>query len=487
MNRVLSLLVLLSIVTLHAEAKVRRANEPIAGRYVVVLNETLAADVPARATALALSHGGRVIGVFKHGIKGFGVELPDHAAEALSLDPRVAWVEEDAVGHLAYEVEYYSTDSKWHLDRIDQRTRIPLHSYKAYGWTFRGNNVNAYVVDTGIQAKHVEFDDDGNPATVGSSRVTAGALFGTTADPNPPTNPCGGYENHYNGGHGTAVASILGGKTNGVARGVMLVPVKIARCVLQWNHIVFMSKVDVVQSLDWILADMASSANAGRRAVVNMSLFFNSNTEMCDDGHGGETNCVSALENNINNLIAAGIIVVVSAGNDGANMCGNSTVPGQSPARMGYGNETAFPNTHRTITVGGTDINDARFTCATGCTGLSVPPGSNFGPCVSIYAPAKNVRGAHIASFDSYRGDANTLNQLPYSNWNFNDVTVRSGTSFSAPVVAGLAARLLQQFPTMTPANVWLAIKNRATNLPANFDGDGVATNDLLAYLSVYD
>jgi hypothetical protein len=39
----------------------------------------------------------------------------------------------------------------------------------------------------------------------------------------------------------------------------------------------------------------------------------------------------------------------------------------------------------------------------------------------------------------------------------------------------------------MSAANVWLAIKNRATALPANFDGDGVTANDLLAYLSVYD
>jgi hypothetical protein len=497
MKCVVSLLVAVSILAVQAEAKVRRAAEPISGRFIVVFNRTTAAEVPARATALALAHGGRVIGVFKHGIKGFGVELPDHAAEALSLDPRVAWVEEDSIGHPSYEVDNYMTDSHWHLDRLDQVTRIPLHAYKAYGWTFRGNNVNAYLVDSGIQARHVEFDDDGDSSTLGSSSVAAGANF-ALGDGHLPTNPCGGYTNHYDGGHGTAVASIVGGKSNGVARGVRLVPVKIATCNNNANRTITISQLNTIRSLDWIIADMASSANSNRRGVVNMSFFFQpfSYNNTCDDGQGGTTNCVSAFEHNINSVIAAGIAVVVAANNQNGNFCGTPTAPGQSPARLGYGNEAVYsngvlaagyPSTHRTITVGGTDINDARYTCATGCAGPAavLASGSNFGRCVSIYAPAKNVRTAHINGFGSYRGDAGTLGTAPYAG--FNDVTARSGTSFATPVVTGLVARLLQQFPTMSPIDVWLALKARANHPPANFDGDGVAGNDLLAYLSVYD
>lgn len=168
-------------------------------------------------------------------------------------------------------------------------------------------------------------------------------------------------------------------------------------------------------------------------------------------------------------MIGAGITVVVSANNQANSNCTTS------PPRMAYGNASNYGSTHRVISVGGTDEFDRLWRCANfgDCNNATsiLPegddPGSNTGPCVDLYAPAHNLKVAWNSSYGAYRELASQ----------------RSGTSFSAPLVAGIAARLLQTNGSMTPVQVWDAIRARAVPLATNFDGDGVAANDRIAYI----
>lgn len=75
--------------------------------------------------------------------------------------------------------------------------------------------------------------------------------------------------------------------------------------------------------------------------------------------------------------------------------------------------------------------------------------GSSYGQCVSIWAPAKSIKAAHHLN---------------------NASGVWSGTSFSSPIVAGVAARYLEQFPTDAgnwnsgmPDQVWQWLDSEAT------------------------
>lgn len=155
---------------------------------------------------------------------------------------------------------------------------------------------------------------------------------------------------------------------------------------------------------------------------------------------------------------------------------------------MGYGNEAGFASTHRTITVGGTmafaegGYADQRWTCAAaparppapaGCDAAWGPgnPGSNYGPCVSIWAPAWNIRVAHSAHANSYREPGGAS----------------SGTSFAAPYVAGVIARLFELNPTLTSTQVWNELTSRADqrHIPPNqtmsdFDPSGVVNRRLV-------
>ena len=104
-------------------------------------------------------------------------------------------------------------------------------------------------------------------------------------------------------------------------------------------------------------------------------------------------------------LIRLGVTVVTSAGNDGTNSCA------LSPSGV-----------NGVITVGASDESDV------------VPFWSNYGSCVDIYAPGVNIVSAGKRDDTRY--------------------SIASGTSQSAPMVAGVAALYLQLQPTLTPAQV---------------------------------
>jgi hypothetical protein len=92
------------------------------------------------------------------------------------------------------------------------------------------------------------------------------------------------------------------------------------------------------------------------------------------------------------------------------------------------------------------NVTDATATSYTQFTG-----GSNAGPCVTLFAPAKNIFVATPAAANGYR-DARL------------EGGGGSGTSWSAPIVAGFAARILQANPTFTPTQVRTALLSNSVS-----------------------
>ena len=148
-----------------AEGTIRgSATQPaVAGSYVVVLADTIgAAAVGDTVDALAARYGGTVGYRYTSTIKGFSVRLSEARARQLAADPRVDFVERDTI---LTTQETQPDPPSWGLDRIDQRD-LPLD--RSYTYPNAGENVHAYIIDTGINLTHTDF---GGRATSGRDTV----------------------------------------------------------------------------------------------------------------------------------------------------------------------------------------------------------------------------------------------------------------------------------------------------------------------------
>lgn len=259
-------------------ARLRRMGaRAIPNQYIVVLDQDADGDVDRtnrRIEALLAGRGRVPEHVWAHALSGFSVQLTEEEALALADDPRVAYVEEDAV----VEITATQTNATWGLDRIDQRSR-PLSG--TYTYTTTGTGVNVYVIDTGIRRTHVDF---GGRASVGFDAIGDGR---NGSDCN---------------GHGTHVAGTIGGATWGVAKAVRLFAVRVLNCSGSGTT------SGVISGVNWV------TANHRKPAVANMSL-------------GGGIS--SSLDSAVSNSIAAGVTYAVAAGNS------NTNAANSSPARVG--------------------------------------------------------------------------------------------------------------------------------------------------------
>jgi subtilisin family serine protease len=145
--------------------------------------------------------------------------------------------------------------------------------------------------------------------------------------------------------------------------------------------------------------DWVTTQSRTNGAVINMSL--------------GSSRVNRAMNTAVNTAVAAGVTVVVAGGNANKDAC---RVSPASAADV--------------IAVGATGKDDARASF------------SNYGKCIDIFAP-----GVGITSVNTSQG----------STWTI------SGTSMASPHVAGVAALLLEENPTLTPAQIADTISADAT------------------------
>lgn len=227
------------------------------------------------------------------------------------------------------------TGAPWGLARISHRSSLSFGTFNKYLYSEDGGEgVDVYVIDTGTNYEHVDFEGR--------------ASWGKTI----PSND----EDADGNGHGTHCSGTVAGKKYGVAKRANVIAVK----VLRSNGSGSMS--DVVKGVEWAALSHSKKVTTARKekskkfkgSAANMSL------------GGGKSPTLDAA---VNAAVDAGIHFAVAAGNDNADSCNFS--PAAST---------------KAVTVGASTLSDDRAYF------------SNYGKCNDIFAPGLNIKSTWIGS-----------------------------------------------------------------------------------------
>jgi len=258
----------------------------------------------------------------------------------------------------------------WHLKAMNPSGMNNFRSNQG----FDGEGTIAYIIDTGVNKDHVDFE----------GRVVGGWNIVDNNDDFSDID-----------GHGTHVAGSVAGRTTGVAPNALIWGVQVFYFPSPGQG-PYTGDSYVGQALEKIVEKVTAN---GEKAVVNMSL----------GGRGQNT----AYQQIVDAAIAAGVNIVVAAGNNYEDACNFS--PAFVPSA---------------VTVGAYGLNGNHYEWA---------PFSNYGSCVDISAPGVAITGPQ---YD-----------------NVNGFVEMQGTSMAAPHVAGVIATIMSRTGVSDPERVkWMLL-----------------------------
>jgi subtilisin family serine protease len=369
----------------------------------------------------------------------------------------------------------------WGLFRLNSATMDTpgASGTSTYNYPLDGTGVDFVIQDSGCQIDHPEFTDANGATRVQQINwYTESGISGTM--------PSNFYTD--NDGHGTHCTGIAAGKTYGRAKnariyvmtvdGLAVAPTNgisvtdVFDCIKGWHNNKPIDpalgyKRPTVVNMSWSYIGQFANITGGNYRGTN----WTGTGEVAAYGMiGGYNNYygtrVSSVDVDVAELLAAGVVLCGSAGNyyQTIDVLGGldynnyftSSLYGTRYYMRG-GSPTAAPGV---ICVGNVS------------TGYDNPEekadSSESGPRVDVWAP-----GTNIVSTTSNTNQFGATTQYPF-NSSYKIMSI-SGTSMASPNVAGLAAQLLQVYPTATPAQIRQKIID--TSIPNMLYTTGLSTD----------
>ena len=347
------------------------------------------------------------------------IDQTREAVEQMSRQPDVEYVQYNYIMHIVRTPNDPLYPLQWHYRQNgsgNDESPGGINLPDTWDRTVGSSASVVAVIDTGILPNHPDIvgspnllpgfdmisdvftanDNDGRDA--GATDPGDGVSAGQCGPGSPP---------QADSWHGTHVAGTVGvGRTDngtgvaGVNWNSRVVPLRaLGRCGG--------SIADINDAMRWAAGMPVPGApnNPNPVKVINMSL-----------GAGAACTQAPATQSAIDDVVALGVTVVVAAGNEAQNAA------------------NTFPaSCNNVITVAASDYN-----------GDLVTRYSNFGAVVDIMAPGGDTR----ADEDNDGNPDGVLSMVEGGYAYFN------GTSMATPHVAGVAALLIAQEPTLTPQDI---------------------------------
>jgi len=273
--------------------------------------------------------------IYEGHMNGYAGRFTPNVLDQIRRMPEVAYVEKDQI----VRTQDIQKSAPWGLARISHRPKLTFSTFTKYLYdSDGGEGVDVYVIDTGINIHHVEFEGR--------------ASWGKTMPQNDV--------DEDGNGHGSHCAGTIASRKFGVAKKAHVIAVK----VLGSNGSGSMS--DVVGGVAWAAGQAKAKADAAdveyaatgstkhKGSVANMSL------------GGGKSR---ALDDSVNKAVDDGMHFAVAAGNDNRDACN------YSPAAS-----------EKAVTVGASTLADERAYF------------SNHGECVDVFAPGLNILSTYKGS-----------------------------------------------------------------------------------------
>lgn len=340
--------------------------------------------------------------IIKTMFNGFTARLTNNTVKHLQNDPTVEIIEEDKTVKIAsFKIKEFKEYKKPHLLSLADHfilqkdapwgiSRISGHNRDYEYLKNSGKNVSVYVIDTGVDINHSEFDGR--------------ASWGFNAIPGSP--------NRDEHGHGTHCAGTIAGKIFGIAKNANIIAVK----VLDFQGEGMISSI--IEGIDFVMRDYEEKLNE----------FYNKKEGYLDQ-----------IKNSLNSFIEYVDLPFLSekmlhrfnlkyrSERSKPKAVVNMSVGGSKSAALNFAIKyaTSHMGIHFATAAGNEHQNACEFSPASSGYSMTIgasnkdniiAPFSNIGTCVDVYAPGTDIM----------------------SSWPNNKARIASGTSMATPHVAGV-------------------------------------------------
>ncbi len=372
----------------------------------------------------------------------------ESALDRLREDPGVEFV---SIDHRRYVHATTPNDAlfsnQWYL----RNTEISaVNAFNAWDIERGSAGIVVAVLDTGVLYDHPDLGrgDFGGKLLPGHDFVTTDVRAndggGRDSDPSDPgdwvsmsdkaNETLANCELADSSWHGTRVAGMIGALSNnsagitGLSWGSFILPVRVlGKCGG--------TDSDILAGMRWAagLTVPGAPANPTPARILNMSL-------------GGDSTCQQSYRAVIDELAERKVLVVVSAGNEGTVVSspGNCSGVASVAALRHAGSKVGFSNLGPEVTLGA--------------------PGGN---CVNING------GPCLFSLDTTSNSGMTA---PEVHTFTNQLDTNLGTSFSAPIVSGIAALMLSRNANLSTSQLLARLREGTRPFPTSVADDPSVT-----------